>query len=925
MILFAKIFSLIKESKALLIVCAVLSFENRILSQNNNTFLRDEILSIYNYSSKKNDEKLRELLHLRQKMTLLHLETDSTYMLLLQKIGVLYFRQSDYNKAIDFTNESIKVARKFISDKLSLVQNYSNLTYYYNSAGQLKNKYEAIDSCIAYAFLCRNGFDMVIGPLSDKAEYLFNKGEYNLCSKYAELGEDITIKYSHGKDSLQGIVSFVMKQANALYYSKNNPAAEKLLQNKVSQFIRTNNTTFLGPFYGLLGLINRDNQNYARALTYFKLGYRENLIIKFKTGCAQSLASIGALYAQHLDDYEKGVEYCSKALKFAENSSDSLFILKQIANVYVLKKMYDKARYFFQLAYNTIKVGMDETTMLKSTFQSPGFNLLQNLSDLTTDKGDAYVKEYHDTRNSTFLKKAISIYKKNDFFLAKIKTEQQLDLASNLVWRTTARNLYEHAVEATYADNNIEDAFYFFEKSRAILLNDQVNEQRWTADSDIAKLAVLKKTIIELTDKLSSTSSSPDEYLRIQKDLYTKNQQLDILASDIKNKNPSYYNNFLDTSFISISELRKKILNNSKTLVEIFSGDSAVYVLNITDNYQSLSKIDKPLYDSLTNSFISFIGNSYELNSHFNDFVKISHRLYNLLFNNARTTGASIIISPDGTNYPFEALIVNENIKQPDYFLNHYATSYTYSVKYLTNQFAVNKNSSNSILGIAPVHYSKPQNLAELSGSNESLQTINSYFKNTTSYVLEKATKNNFLRNFPDYSIIQLYTHASGTSVNEDPVIYFSDSALYLSELIPDRKPVTQLVVLSACETAKGKLYQGEGIFSFNRGFAALGIPASISNLWSADNESTYTITELFYKYLSYGLPTDIALQKAKLEFINNDSSSRKALPYFWASSILIGKVEVFKSNSGLSWTKLVAITFLVLAFIFIISKALRL
>ena len=105
--------------------------------------------------------------------------------------------------------------------------------------------------------------------------------------------------------------------------------------------------------------------------------------------------------------------------------------------------------------------------------------------------------------------------------------------------------------------------------------------------------------------------------------------------------------------------------------------------------------------------------------------------------------------------------------------------------------------------------------------------------------------------------------------MNNDPVIYFSDSALYLSSLIPDRKPVTQLVVLSACETANGKLYRGEGIFSFNRGFAALGIPAAISNLWSVDNESTYQITELFYKYLSQGLPTDIALQKAKLEFIN--------------------------------------------------------
>ena len=132
------------------------------------------------------------------------------------------------------------------------------------------------------------------------------------------------------------------------------------------------------------------------------------------------------------------------------------------------------------------------------------------------------------------------------------------------------------------------------------------------------------------------------------------------------------------------------------------------------------------------------------------------------------------------------------------------------------------------------------------------------------------------------------------------------------------------MVILSACETANGKLYRGEGIFSFNRGFAALGIPAAISNLWSVDNESTYQITELFYKYLSQGLPTDIALQKAKLEFIKNTSSEEKKLPYFWAGSILTGKVDIIKSDPGFAWIKLIVITILFLAFFYLIWKVLR-
>ena len=357
-------------------------------------------------------------------------------------------------------------------------------------------------------------------------------------------------------------------------------------------------------------------------------------------------------------------------------------------------------------------------------------------------------------------------------------------------------------------------------------------------------------------------------------------------------------------------------------MLEVFYGDSSVYVLSIANNNKSLVKINKSVYDSLTNSFISFIHDPVALNNHYKDFIKTSHQLYSLLFQQLSPSYGSIIISPDGKGYPFEALVTNNDENYPRYFLNDHATSYTYSAKYLLNQFAANTSSSNNIMGVAPVQYTNNQNLSALSGSDVSLQTINTYFSNAKNYVFNSATKGNFLQNFPDYNIIQLYAHASDNSANNDPVIYFSDSALYLSSLVPDRKAVvTQLVVLSACETANGKLYEGEGIFSFNRGFAAFGIPAAISNLWSVDNKSTYKITELFYKYLSQGLPMDMALQKAKLEFINTATSEQNKLPYYWAGVILTGKVAVIKSGANFPWILLSMVTFLLLLIAYIIRK----
>ena len=886
--------------------------------------LKQNIFAVYHSTQKKTAVQLKELLQLAEQLKICHLEKDSLSMFLSQKIGVLYFKEGNYTDAINFTEQSVHIAKACLAIKMggtmALVDNYSNLLYYYDITGQEEKKYAAIDSCIAYVLQGGSGFDMLLPALADKTEYLFNKGEYSLCSNYAKLGEDIVQKYYHQKDSIDYIVIFVAKQANALFFSKNGLTAKNILEKKITEFVKKGDTKFLYAFYYLLGLIYQDLKQHDKALAFFKQAYQADLVLKYNKGCAQSLVSTGMLLAKNYNKCDVGLTYCATALKYAD-ATDSLFIFKQTGNIYALQKNYNTAQDYFQRAFNTVRHGMDETTMLQNSFAFPGFNLLQNLSDLTTDKGDAFVQQYFYTKNDVYLKKALAIYKKGDLFLAKIKTEQQLLFGSNLVWRSTARNLYEHAIEACYANNNMEDAFYFFEKSRSILLNDQINEQRWMADTDIANQAAIKKNITHLERKITSLPPASAEYLAAQKELYNATSELRVLQSKLKRKNPAYYQNYLDTTFINLQQLRQNILKGSKALMEIFAGDTAVYVLTIAPASTTFIKVNQHLYDSVTGSFNTALTNPGLLNKNFNGFVKTAHRLYNLLFPKNILPITSLIISPDGKGFPFEAMVTNDNPQHPEYLLSKYATSYTYSAKYLTNNYTGNSTATNKILGIAPVQYKVEDSLATLSGSDISLKNINVFFSNATNYVMEKATRNNFLQSFPSYNILQLYTHAADSSANNDPVIYFADSALYLSDLVTDRKPVTQLVVLSACETANGKLYQGEGIFSFNRGFAALGIPAAVSNLWPVDNISTYAITELFYKYLSQGLPTDVALQKAKLAFISANEFTEKKMPYYWAGTILTGKVDTFASSTGKLWKAITASIVTLLLITFIIRK----
>ena len=886
-----------------------------------NISFKNDILSIYNSTHLNIDEQLKGLLQLQQLRQACKLKNDSCLLFLLQKIGVIYSRQGNYEQAINYTNQSIFKSKESIKagyiNSLILIDNYYNLYYCYSQLNQLEKQYSSIDSCIKYSFAEHSKYDLLIDPLNDKSDYLFNKGAYDECRKNAKLGQEITEKYNHGRDSLKYILIFVTRQANALYISKNLAAATLLLEEKINQFEKANNGKQAAAFYILMGLINRDLGKYNQSLTYFKKGFAASQQTHFKAGLALTLYDLGMMYAKHFNAQATGLKYCFKAFSYA-NSSDSLRNFIQIANIYVLKNKFDSAQYFYQQAFDVIKKGMNETLLLKNSFQFPGFNQLQNLSDLTTAKGDAFLQQFYFTKNDIYLKKALEVYKKNDLFLVKIKTEQQLQFSANLVWRGTARNLYEHAIEACYNNNNIEDAFYFFEKSRSILLDDQINEQKWMEDQDVAQQYAIKQTIVKLERKLLSIPSSSEEYLPTQNKLNSTNEELALTINKIKNKNPVYYQNYLNQTSITIQQLKKDILKDSKTLIEIFTGDSAVYVLRVANDQQSLTKVAPAMYDSITKAYNLLLTNADKLNKNYNTFIKTAHQLFVLLFGTNPQFKTNLIVSPDGKGFPFEALITNENEQKPDYLLKKVATSYTYSVKYLTNKFTQNNN--RSLLGIAPVAYNN-QHLPNLYGSDISLKEINKYFTQGQNFLMENATKNNFLHNFPAYNIIQLYTHAADSSANGDPIIYFSDSALLLSELFTDRKPVTQLVVLSACETASGKLYEGEGIFSFNRGFAALGIPAAVSNLWPVDNESTYKITELFYKFLAQGLPTDIALQQAKIRFINTVGSKEKTLPYYWAGTILTGKPQPVYMGSNFGWKQIAGLFIVIFLLLFLAKK----
>jgi CHAT domain-containing protein len=572
--------------------------------------------------------------------------------------------------------------------------------------------------------------------------------------------------------------------------------------------------------------------------------------------------------------------------------------MTNFAEIYVQKKKYDSAFRYFQFSFDQFKPGGNEADILHASPEKlQEIKKIDYVTRLVNCKGDAYMQKFQVSGDIHDLRNSIHVYKIMDSLLDRIKTEQ-IEIESKLFWRNTTRQMYEHAIEACYLAGDLDNAFYFFEKSRAIILNDLLTEQHGQTNNDMLELSRARKKVNMLEREMQNIDSSSAAATEMQKKLLDSRYQLDQLKQAIKEKNPLYYQNFLDPNQTTLKDIDKKILNDHQALLEIYDGEHAVYSLLVTRQRTYFNKIDKDDYDRRARLYLSFLSNPDLLNSHVTEFERTAHQLYEMIFRNSAIPAGRIIISPDGAYFPFEALVTdNRKPGSPVYFIQDHAVSYTYSARYLMNDFRNNENKTNgSVLGIAPVHYPYISSLNPLIGSDLSLNIVESYFKGGHTLTEGNASRNNFLMQFSNYSVIQLYTHASDSSDRKEPVIYFSDSSLYLSELVQESKPSTKLVVISACNTGNGKLYLGEGIFSFNRAFATVGIPASVINLWSIDSKSTYRLTELFYKYLSAGLTTDRALQSAKLEFMHN-ADRKQTLPYYWAPSILIGKTEIIDFN----------------------------
>ncbi len=110
------------------------------------------------------------------------------------------------------------------------------------------------------------------------------------------------------------------------------------------------------------------------------------------------------------------------------------------------------------------------------------------------------------------------------------------------------------------------------------------------------------------------------------------------------------------------------------------------------------------------------------------------------------------------------------------------------------------------------------------------------------------------------------------------------DGLLRLDE-VTDLKLNADLVVLSACETGRGRTYRAEGVAGLARAFLYAGSRGVLCSLWQVDDAATSDLMIDVYEGLRAGQSSAEALRAAQRRMIEAGES-----PIRWAPFVLIGR-----------------------------------
>ncbi|WP_414572132.1 CHAT domain-containing protein [Nostoc sp. CCY 9925] len=418
-----------------------------------------------------------------------------------------------------------------------------------------------------------------------------------------------------------------------------------------------------------------------------------------------------------------------------------------------------------------------------------------------------------------------------------------------------------------------------------------INNLKQVRDNLLASNADLQFSFYEKVEpvyreymRLLLSFSKPDLELVIQ-----MNEQLQIAELE----------NFLGCGKLDLVALSSfKKLPSTATIIHIIDlGNTIEVIVQSPDRSLHHNSVDAKLIKNPINNLLSILQSPrFSSRSEF-DILTHSQKLYNLLIAPIKThlsSSGTLVFALDTSFQSLPMALLHDG---NNYLVNQYNITETLGSKVQTPKSSSKKQLIALIAGLSkesPSFNDKnaPKGLRALPKVAVEVADIKKETNSSTVLLNEKFTSLQFQKELSknDFPIVHISTHGQFSSNSDKTVFLAYDKAINILEFdsllkgrFQSNKNAIELLVLSACQTAKGNKRSTLGI----AGVAAqAGAESVIASLWLVDEGSTAILMQEFYEQLKNGLSKAEALRQAQLSLSANPQYTD---PYFWAGFVLVG------------------------------------
>ncbi len=660
---------------------------------------------------------------------------------------------------------------------------------------------------------------------------------------------------------------------------------------------------------------NKDDRCLETAISYYKNSYcyitNKKLEVQLQNNIGYALANL-KLFSQ-------AIRYFSSALKKARELDDLEAVSTLISNISSL--------YVEQGYYKDAIVNYEEAIRIASKI---GFN--SALWGAYLGLGQSWELAGNDAIAEACYRKSIDCIErlrsrvfgdefKIVFFENKVSAYERL---AGLLYR-------RYAIDPKMSLKR--EMFRVVERAKGRAFLDALAKDNDETDLDLGLKNKEKELSRQITEIISGLAKA-DHNGRLSKDLFErlslKEDEYARLAARVQAERSVNKPQNGATPY-DLEDVQNRLLDEKTGLLEYFLGDKASWLFFVTKTDCDIFEL--PSRKAIEDSVKAFVKLIALPGSGPFPGDAAARRIYReLLFSLDKDCALSLerlIIIPDGPLccLPFEALISDDREPEhlPAYLIRRYQVSYAPSSSSLLllrekarpelprggkDLLAVGNPdcAPESPLGFLPRpgygaalrDYFMNQGFvfSRLPYAEKEVREIAAFFPGSRRdiYLNTEATEETVKRlSLQDFKILHFACH--GFMDEEEPM----RSALVLA-LDQDRaedgflqareisslKLNADLVVLSACQTARGSLKRGEGLMDLSRCFFRAGARSVVASLWRIEDRATAGFMKNFYAALVGGKTKAQALRAAKLAMIRSDF----AFPFYWAGFILSGDAQ---------------------------------